>query len=656
MNAATAMAQQYHTYPQVEAALLAAEANYPDICMRVNLGQTVQGRTMWALCITDNVGVEEDEPEFRYISSMHGDEVVGVELCLMLIDELTTNYDTDARIKSIVDSIEIWIVPCMNPDGYVANTRENAQGVNLNRDFPDPFTSPENSGANRAPETANIVNWCRGRSFTLAANYHCGTLVVNYPFDSNADGASVFSPTPDEAMFVLISETYSRYNPPMWNSSSFYHGITNGADWYSIFGGMQDWSYRYMGTNEVTIEVSNLDRPSASLIPQFWSENRESMLSYMETCLWGIRGLVTSAADGTALAATCRIVDRDHDVFSDPDVGDYHRMVEPGVYDLRFDAVGFDHQVVTNVSVSAGDATWVDAALWKTQVLAPTPGAPQSPVSGIGIQWSGDPSARFQVQGTTNATEVDAWSDGFELTQLDPAYETGGDANWFVATTSPHTGLRSARAGDINDDEESWLDLPAVGGPLSFWYRVNSESGYDWFRFYIDGEFVFQRSGTIGWTQYSTVLPEGDHILQWVYTKDGSVSSGSDTVWIDDLAMTQELTVWEDVVALTDVGETSATWYPLLSGNDCRVRVRSYRSIEGYGAWAEMDASFTTCTPGDMNGDFTLDLGTDGPAFVEAMIAPEGSGDYGKCAGDLNGDGLLDSQDIQGFVDELLMN
>lgn len=654
LSAATVRAQQYHSYPEIEAALLAAETDYPAICRRFDLGQTTQGRTMWALCISDNVGVDEDEPEFRYISTMHGDEVVGVELCLMLIDELTMGYTADPWIKSLVDSIEIWIVPCMNPDGLVANTRENASGINLNRDFPDSFTSPLNSGAGRAPETANIINWCIGRSFTLAANYHCGELVVNYPFDSNATGSSVFTPTPDEDMFVLISETYSQYNAPMWNSAYFYHGITNGADWYAISGGLQDWSYRYMGTNEVTIEVSTSDRPAASLLPQFWLENRESMLSYMETCLMGIRGRVTSAVDGVPLAATIRIVDRDHDVFTDPDVGDYHRMVEPGSYDLRFDAEGYDHQLVTNIPVGWDDATRADAALWKTQIDAPSGGELFSPIGVVDVQWTGDPTARFQVQSTSNATAIDTWTDDFESASLDPDYDTGGAAAWFVATSSPHAGVRSVRAGDINDEESSWLVRSTVGGPLSFWYRVSSESGYDWFRFYVDNDLVFQRSGTVAWTQYATVLPVGVHELRWEYVKDVSLSSGSDTVWIDDLSFTQDLVVWEDIVELTDAGATSFEWMPVLVGDDCRVRVRSHRELEGYGPWAEMDRSFIICMPGDMDGDFVLDAGTDGAEFVAALLSPPPTGTYADCSGDLNGDGLLDGRDIQEFVQQIL--
>jgi Zinc carboxypeptidase/Carboxypeptidase regulatory-like domain len=354
---------QYHTYGQIGTELSTVESTYPTLAKRFDLGSTVQGRSMWALHLTSNVNTEQDKPEFRYISTMHGDEVMGVEMCMRLIDYLTTNYGTDSRVTNIVDSVDLWIVPCMNPDGFVVGTRSNANGVDLNRNFPDPFTSPNNTTAGRQPETANVMNWAFGQSFILAANYHGGALVANYAFDNNASGISVYTPTPDDDVFIAISEEYSRYNLPMWNSSSFFRGITNGADWYAISGGMQDWSYRYMGTNEVTIEVSEQKTPSPTTIPGFWDDNRDSMLAYIEMSLIGVRGLVTDAQTGNPVDARVTVVGRNQTLSTDPDVGDYHRMLLPGTYDLTFEATGYDPQTVTGVVVNAGNATRVDVTM-----------------------------------------------------------------------------------------------------------------------------------------------------------------------------------------------------------------------------------------------------------------------------------------------------
>ena len=321
--AAASASADYRTYAEIGTFLQGVAADHPDITRLHDLGLSEEGRHLWALQITDNPDVEEDEPEFRYISTMHGDEWVGNEMCLYFIDYLTDNYGTDPDITCYVDEIDIWIVPLMNPDGYVRTQRYNVNGIDLNRSFPDPYSSPENTPDGRAAETGVIMNWTFASSFSLSANMHTGSLVVNYPFDNNPSGSNVYTACPDDDLFIYVSEEYSRHNSPMWNSSTFYHGITNGADWYTMDGGMQDWNYRYMGSNEVTLELSNTKIPSASLIPTYWNQNRDSMTAYMATCLIGVRGIVTDAVTGAPIAATVTVTDRDHEIYTDPDVGDY---------------------------------------------------------------------------------------------------------------------------------------------------------------------------------------------------------------------------------------------------------------------------------------------------------------------------------------------
>ena len=86
--------------------------------------------------ISDNVTVAEDEPEFRYISSLDGNEVVGKEMCMYLINYLVDNYGTDPVVTDLVNSEEIWIMPSANPDGTANASRYNANGFDLNRSFP----------------------------------------------------------------------------------------------------------------------------------------------------------------------------------------------------------------------------------------------------------------------------------------------------------------------------------------------------------------------------------------------------------------------------------------------------------------------------------------------------------------------------------------
>ncbi len=352
----------YHTYGELTAELDSIATEYPDICHLESIGQSVQGKQLWFMKISDNVDQEEDEPEFKYISTMHGDEPVGTELLMYLINYLVDNYGTDSLVTYLMDNTEIWIMPLMNPDGNALHQRYNANGVDLNRNFPDRITDSTNTPEGREPETQAVMNFSFGHSFVSSANFHTGSLVVNYPWDSSIDPSPHYEAAPDDSLFIYISEAYSIHNEPMWNGS-FYHGITNGAAWYVIYGGMQDWNYNWLACNEVTIELYNTKWPDASLLPGLWEDNREAMLAYMEQCHRGIRGLVTDVNTGQPLAATVSVLEIGKDVYTDPDVGDYHRMLLPGSYTVQFSADGYLPQTFYDVGIVTDSATRLDVQL-----------------------------------------------------------------------------------------------------------------------------------------------------------------------------------------------------------------------------------------------------------------------------------------------------
>lgn len=157
---------------------------------------------------------------------MHGDEVVGREMLLLLAKYMCENYKHDDRITRLIDQTRIHLLVSMNPDGYEisregANTahmrgRPNANHVDLNRNFPDQYgTNKYNSKLE--PETQAVIDWTLSLPFVLSANLHGGALVANYPFDDNAkdfvqpsgDPTPAVNPSQDNKMFEYLARTYS---------------------------------------------------------------------------------------------------------------------------------------------------------------------------------------------------------------------------------------------------------------------------------------------------------------------------------------------------------------------------------------------------------------------------------------------------------------
>jgi hypothetical protein len=351
----------YRTYDSLTAELALFAQDHANIARHFSIGKSVNGNDLWVMKITDNPDVDEDEPEVSLIAAMHGDEPVGMELCMNLIQYLGEKYDEkDPEVTQIINETEVWILPLMNPDGYLLASRYNASGYNLNREFPDRVVDPNNTPAERPPEVAHVMNWVSGEQSVLSANFHTGALVVNYPYDSDPDENKTYSATDDDALFRELSLTYSHLNPPMYASSWFENGIVNGVQWYTVYGGMQDWHYVWQGCHHVTIEVSDDKWPDFDKLPGLWEDNRQAMLAYIEWGQKGARGIVTDIVTGLPLSAIVTVAGNDHPVYTDPDVGDYHRLLLPGTYDLTCSAEGYLSKARSAVDILDGDAVRVD--------------------------------------------------------------------------------------------------------------------------------------------------------------------------------------------------------------------------------------------------------------------------------------------------------
>ena len=338
----------YRTYEQLYAVLDSLAAEYSNICRFDTIGFSVQGRAIWAMRVTDNPQIEENEPEIRLAGNIHGDEHIGTEITLFFLRHLLTNYTILPEVQALVDSNEIWIVPTINPDGKVANTRRNANYVDLNRDYgyfwdgwggsPSPSSQIESKVMMQHLEDNNI---------SIEYNYHSAAQYVNYPWDYHpADPA-------DSQHIINLSEMYAT----MANLVAI-----NGYDWYQTPGSMQDYT---IGTNGVLAwTIETMEPSSSSAIDQICFANREALMDVCEFAAWGIAGIVRDSLTDSLLYARIEFTDPERiDVYTDPLYGDFHKMIEPGTYKLRISANGYVPKTMSDVSVVSQSTVSIDEVL-----------------------------------------------------------------------------------------------------------------------------------------------------------------------------------------------------------------------------------------------------------------------------------------------------
>lgn len=250
----------YKTLAEIEASMTLIASNYPSIVSGpTSIGATHEGRDLWAVKISDNPGVDEDEPEVLFTAAIHAREVITPELMLTYMEWLTSNYGVDPTATELVDTREIWFVPVVNPDGYYhnqviapsgggmwrKNRRDNgdgSRGVDLNRNFgyefgfddegSSPYPSSETyrgpSGFSE-PETQAMRDFELAHDFVLSCYYHSYSDIFIYPW-----GYARIK-TPDQDIFAAMGDTIQGMN-----------GYIPGTGWellYTTNGGSDDWEY-----------------------------------------------------------------------------------------------------------------------------------------------------------------------------------------------------------------------------------------------------------------------------------------------------------------------------------------------------------------------------------------------------------------------------
>lgn len=361
----------YPTYQQYIDYMVGFASSYPNICKLDTVGQSMQGRLILALKISKNIAQDEAEPQFLYTSSMHGDEITGYVLMLHLIDYLLTGYGIDPTVTELVNTTEICINPLANPDGtyYGGNNsvygavRYNANGVDLNRNFPDPKDGPHPDGNPWQVETEAWMAYADDNHFSMSANFHGGAEVFNYPWDTWPR----LSADDDWWQFVgrEWADTVHKYCTPGY-FTFLNNGITNGYSWYEITGGRQDYMNYWHNCREVTLEISDIKILQTSQLLSYWNYNYPSFLNYIKQVNYGFNGIVTDTVTDQPIVAKVFISGHDKDfseVYSRSSNGFYARPIYQGSYNVTFSAPGYYDKTIKNVTVSKWAGTSLNVQL-----------------------------------------------------------------------------------------------------------------------------------------------------------------------------------------------------------------------------------------------------------------------------------------------------
>lgn len=352
----------YHSNSETASYLTELTNKYPDNTYLYSIGKSVRGVDLLVLAIA---GSDPDQhvtlrPELKYVANMHGDETVGHEMLIRFAHDLLEKYQNgDKKAHNLLDYNRVHIMPTMNPDGYEdtlamypkggfcggsSATRSNADGYDLNRNFPSPFDS---NNRKTQPETQAILDWNDKVPFILDANFHGGAVVANYPYDGGYDkngnllkGRGIESVADDDDILKQISLAYAKnHGEKMRKSCSgdyFAEGITNGADWYVIYGSMQDYDYDTKGIMAITLEISCCKHPLAEQLPQFWERNERSMMQFLLEANQGLRGQVFDNATGQPIdGVELHIEGRSRAKFTTTRKGEFWRILPVDVYRIQ---------------------------------------------------------------------------------------------------------------------------------------------------------------------------------------------------------------------------------------------------------------------------------------------------------------------------------
>jgi hypothetical protein len=307
---------EYHTLAEMEQILQDIADTYPDITTLYSIGKSYEDRDIWCLEITDNPGVDEGEAGIFFMGLHHAREWPTVEICLHIADELTSNYGSDPDITEVVNNRRLWLVTCVNPDGYHwdhdlgHDWRKNRHyfpefhtyGVDLNRNYAgssngDAWGAWGSVGIGSISNNPDSEVYCGPGPFSeletqavrdvflendicSCITWHTYGELVMWPWGysyAHAPDDTYMSDVGEEIASRITRQTgYGTYTP------------TQSSGLYPTTGDTTDWAYGFglfmLGriTFAYTIEGCSSFQPSQSRLDQIVSENFDGALYLLQ--------------------------------------------------------------------------------------------------------------------------------------------------------------------------------------------------------------------------------------------------------------------------------------------------------------------------------------------------------------------------------------
>lgn len=273
------------TFSEIVTKLDDLHAAYPAITTeKFSVGTSIQGRDLWAIKVSDNPGVDEDEAEVFYVSLIHAREPAAAAALLYFLEYLLAGYGVDPEVDDIVDNRELFFMPVQNPDGYAyneltnpngggmwrKNRRDNGDdtwGVDLNRNYGymwgfDDLGSSSYTGGETyrgtagfsEPETDYVKDFIISRDFAIIHNLHCwSNLEIWAPSFDRIYG-------PDEDLYQIIGDSMTQYN-----------GYVSDIGWtlYPTNGDADDWAW---GDTIAKPRIISFTAEIGGYLDGFWPE------------------------------------------------------------------------------------------------------------------------------------------------------------------------------------------------------------------------------------------------------------------------------------------------------------------------------------------------------------------------------------------------